>query len=446
MTGIEHWLQANSDLLIIIIVAVSFIESFAIVGVLVPGILIVFAASSVAATAGIPMMWVLSAAFTGAVLGDGISYFLGYHYHETIRRLPLFQRYQHWFAKGETFFHRYGWGAVVIGRFIGPLRPIVPLIAGAMQMPPVVFYFINILSALVWAPFFLVPGYYLGLSLEHSGFMAAGWVLFVVATIICGLLLALMFWATHEQIYSRAKELKLTVGLALICFASFLSLSQLMQLETLINLNLQLSAWLMSERQPWLDQLFVGITQLGYFKPMALWAGLVALAIIWQRNGKALVLWLVMVVCCPLSVKLLKLGFAWPRPQLVELPPASFAFPSGHTQTTLVYFGTLAILLLSGIGHRPRQLLLAGFGMITALVAASRLYLGVHWFTDIIGGLLMGGCILSLLYGWAIKQAIPRLSMAPVLVASVAAWGISFAIWIWPEFAALVAQYAPKAA
>ncbi|WVM90805.1 VTT domain-containing protein [Halopseudomonas pachastrellae] len=74
----------------------------------------------------------------------------------------MFRRHPQWIDRGERFFRRYGWVSVVLGRFIGPIRPIIPLVAGMFDMPAWRFVAINLLSALVWAPAYLIPGYSAG--------------------------------------------------------------------------------------------------------------------------------------------------------------------------------------------------------------------------------------------------------------------------------------------
>jgi hypothetical protein len=69
-----------------------------------------------------------------------------------------FHRHPEWLARGESFFRRHGGKSILIGRFVGPVRHIIPVVAGMMGMRPTVFYGVNVLSALAWAPAYLLPG------------------------------------------------------------------------------------------------------------------------------------------------------------------------------------------------------------------------------------------------------------------------------------------------
>ncbi len=101
---------------------------------------------------------VWSAAVLGAVLGDSVSYWLGYRYKWAIARVWPLSRYPELLPRGEIFFRKWGAAGVFFGRFTGPLRAAVPLVAGIFAMPMAVFQIVNVGSALVWATGLLLPG------------------------------------------------------------------------------------------------------------------------------------------------------------------------------------------------------------------------------------------------------------------------------------------------
>ena len=91
------------------------------------------------------------------------------------------------------------------------------------------------------------------------------------------------------------------------------------------------------------------------------------------------------------------------RPPLsVHLAPINSAsYPSGHAAQALACWGMVALLVGAGRSRRTRLALWAAASAIVAVVALSRLYLGVHWFTDVVGGLALGGlwlCVLGIAY------------------------------------------------
>jgi len=166
---LTHWLAANPDLIALAFACIAFAESFAIVGVIVPGVVMLAAASFVAGSGALGLPEALAATWFGAVLGDGVSYLIGRRFHASVRNMRPFVNHPNWLNSAEALFKRYGWLSVVIGRFIGPIRPIIPMTAGALDMNASIFFGVNAVSAIVWAPVYVLPGYLLGMNIE-SGF------------------------------------------------------------------------------------------------------------------------------------------------------------------------------------------------------------------------------------------------------------------------------------
>lgn len=172
LSDLTQWLGAHTQWLGVAIFLVSLTESLAVAGLVVPGVFLLFAFAALAASADMSLLEAIVWAFCGAVIGDLLSFALGRWFHQDIRRLSLFRRHPQWIDRGERFFRRYGWVSVVLGRFIGPIRPIIPLVAGMFDMPAWRFVAINLLSALAWAPAYLIPGY---LIPGYSAGRAARW-------------------------------------------------------------------------------------------------------------------------------------------------------------------------------------------------------------------------------------------------------------------------------
>lgn len=162
------WIELNPGYAGWVVFAVALAESLAIVGVLVPGVVILLGAGTLIG-AGILDFWLMCLwAIAGAIIGDGLSYWLGHHFEYLTARWRWFRLHPDHLQKGIRFFEQYGDLSVALGRFFGPIRAIVPLVAGLMHMPPRRFYTANVLSALVWAPAYLIPGIVLG-ELSTSG-------------------------------------------------------------------------------------------------------------------------------------------------------------------------------------------------------------------------------------------------------------------------------------
>jgi len=175
-----------------VIFLVALAESLAIVGVLVPGVVILLGAGALIGS-GVLDFWSMCAwAVAGAIIGDGLSYQLGRHFDYLTERFKWFRLHPDHLEKGHEFFRNWGDVSVALGRFFGPLRAIVPLVAGLMDMPAGRFYLANILSALVWAPAYLAPGILLG---QTTGSDGLGNTLLVVAGLFAVVLLLIALHA-----------------------------------------------------------------------------------------------------------------------------------------------------------------------------------------------------------------------------------------------------------
>lgn len=187
------WLGTHTRWLGLAIFLIALIESLAVAGLVVPGVVLLFAATALAGGGDLSIIGALAWAFSGAVCGDLLSFALGRWFHQDIRRLRIFARHPQWIDRGESFFRRYGIYSIVLGRFIGPIRPIIPMVAGMFDMPVWRFLLVNILSALAWAPVYVLPGYLAGSAVRwpvpesfwhEAGLLAGGLALLALALLV----------------------------------------------------------------------------------------------------------------------------------------------------------------------------------------------------------------------------------------------------------------------
>jgi membrane protein DedA with SNARE-associated domain len=148
-----------------IIGLLAFGESLAIVGLFIPATALMIATGGLIGTGVLPPLPVLLCAIGGAILGDWISYSIGRHIGPSVyRRWPLNQ-HRSTVARARLFFRRYGFAAIFVGRFLGPIRSTIPLVAGVMEMDRRRFQLANIASAILWVPVMFAPGYFAARSL-----------------------------------------------------------------------------------------------------------------------------------------------------------------------------------------------------------------------------------------------------------------------------------------
>lgn len=151
-----------------IVGALAFGESFAFLSLLLPATVILFAVGGLMAAGNVPFVPVFIAAAVGSILGYGISYYIGYHFKDRIHGMWPFTRHPEMIPKGKAFFDRWGAIGVGLGHFFGPVRAIIPVVAGMYELNRTQFWIANILSSTVWAFGILAPG---ALGLKWLGFM-----------------------------------------------------------------------------------------------------------------------------------------------------------------------------------------------------------------------------------------------------------------------------------
>jgi membrane protein DedA with SNARE-associated domain len=159
--ALATFIETHADWAEVIIFLMAFAEGLALVGLLIPGVVMLTASGALVA-AGVLDFWSVYLAIAGgAIMGDATSYRLGRRYGECMFRLWPLSKHPELRGRGEAFFLflRHGSKSVFLARFIGPLRAVVPTTAGMMAMPPRKFQTFNVLSAVIWAPLLMSPGH-----------------------------------------------------------------------------------------------------------------------------------------------------------------------------------------------------------------------------------------------------------------------------------------------
>ena len=158
ITAILDFVREHQEFAAPIVGALAFGESLALISLLIPATVLLIGIGALIGASGIEFWPIYLGAVLGAGLGDWVSFWLGRHYHEPIARMWPLSKHPDLLPKGHAFFEKWGWPGVFIGRFFGPLRAVVPLVAGTCQMPKTPFQIANWTSAAVWAALLLGPG------------------------------------------------------------------------------------------------------------------------------------------------------------------------------------------------------------------------------------------------------------------------------------------------
>jgi membrane-associated protein len=197
------FVSAHAGLAYLTLFLAALLEAVPVVGSVIPGSTTILALSALIPGGELKLEWVLAAAAAGALLGDGSAFWIGHKaQREILSSWPL-ARYPRVVAQSEAFFHRWGALAVFFARFVPPIRAFVPVTAGALGMPPLRFFAVNIPAVLLWAPAHVLPGVlavsalhqYAGIP-HHTGIGKHYWILAVIGG---ALIVALAVWTIRRR-------------------------------------------------------------------------------------------------------------------------------------------------------------------------------------------------------------------------------------------------------
>ena len=182
--AVTLWLQHNPEWIIFGLCSAAFIESFALIGIIIPGVILLAAISGLAASTNLSIFQVVLLVYISSCLADISSFFIGKYLSRKIDHTWPFKKNPSWLEQGRVFFKSYGIPGVFLGRFIGPIRPLIPITAGSLAMDMRTFILVDLASGLLWAPLYSLPGYFAGkTALEGSGTLslAAGLIAIAIA-------------------------------------------------------------------------------------------------------------------------------------------------------------------------------------------------------------------------------------------------------------------------
>jgi len=173
-----EFLQANPAWITSAMFLLTFGESIVILGLFIPASLVMPGIGALAAAVGIGPVEILFYASLGMIVGDTVSYVIGLIIGTRIETwVP--NQYQKQLSQAKQFMNKYGILSVALGRFLGPLRCLVPMTAGSLGMRFTIFAPVEIFSAPVWTGLYVLSGYFLG-GVFIENFLIGMGIIFVI--------------------------------------------------------------------------------------------------------------------------------------------------------------------------------------------------------------------------------------------------------------------------
>ena len=152
--------RQNEALIEITLFCLGFAESLVITSFIVPASVLFLGIAALHAASGGEFLPILLAGTAGAFFGDIATYAIGRRYKDQVGRSWPFRSNPGLLPKASAFFDRWGIAGIAIGKFVGPMRPLIPLVCGLISMPWQTFGVASFASSLIWTIVFLAPSFY----------------------------------------------------------------------------------------------------------------------------------------------------------------------------------------------------------------------------------------------------------------------------------------------
>lgn len=417
-----NWLNANPGWAGFWVFVMSFVESLAFVGILVPGIIILFGLGALIALGAMDLWTIWLWGSAGALLGDMASYALGRRYRLHLAEIWPFSHFPKMLERGRNYFRVHGPKSVVIGRFIGPLRPVIPVTAGMLGLTPRRFLTVDIPACIAWTPAYLVPGMLFGASLEVASEYAGRMSLVLVISVTVLWFTWWLTWTVYELLASRSARwlrhfirwlrrhpvfrrivgplldsnqpevLSITMmGLLLVMI--FWAIIILLFLSPFSvhpqSIDQAVQTYALALRNHVADPLMVALAQLSRLWVLIPASMAVLLWLIGAGRQKAALHWLVAMG----GGVVLQLLLSWSlraTPILIEAEAGALSKPSADLTLVTVVLGYFAVMVARELTRRKRKWPYVISGLLLSLLMLARLYLGLDWLSGALMGVALG--------------------------------------------------------
>ena len=210
----------------------------------------------------------------------------------------------------------------------------------------------------------------------------------------------------HRVIARHVQRLGVTLGGGLLLLAlsmwAFAAIADAMT-DGETGYDQTFADWLHERASDPLTEFFEAVTTLGNGVVLAGVAAIAAVLLLRAGHRRESLLVVLAFVGAEIVSYSLKLGFRRDRPFFTDplATERTFSFPSGHSTVSLAVYGALAVILARHVRGRAKLLVLAAAAVLVGLIGFSRLYLGVHFLTDVLAGFAAGtawlaGCVMAL--------------------------------------------------
>ncbi|HED06308.1 MAG TPA: phosphatase PAP2 family protein [Ignavibacteria bacterium] len=382
----------------VVIFFAAFLEATPFFGLFVPGMLIVIAGGFMVKLGILDIGDIVVVASLGAIFGDLAGYFLGKKYGvsflEKYGKYFFFRKKQ--FERTKMLMNNHTGKSLIIGRFNSLTRSFAPFVAGSMGTPFRKFLLFNIVGGVAWAITFISVGFIFGQSYEAVA-SYVGKFMTIAIVVSIGIVYAYRFINKRRHIFSRYSLYVLTLNLlSLYLFAKMVE--SIFDNEVITKFDIFLNQKVSLFWSVPYNEIMIFITSIAnpinLFSLSVILLGFLVFKKKWYYSGM-FVVGMTGGLLLELAVKFL---VHRERPVNALIDVSGYSFPSGHAAMAIIFFVLLAYAFKDDIKNKiVRILFMFGVLAVPVLIGISRVYLNVHWFSDVIAGFALGMFWLTLL-------------------------------------------------
>lgn len=416
---------------------VALLETTVGIGLLLPGSTIILILGALSARGYLDTGDLIWFAVAGAIAGDNINYSLGRIYGTRWQENGFWFINSSHFEKARLFLNTHGAKSVFLGRFIPSVKEMVPFIAGSVKMDKKTFILWNVLGGVGWGFEWVFAGYIFAQSLNLAElWLSRAGLLFAFLIIICVILyffklliikkgkqissIAVSLWQSIKEAIVKNEHVSLwmqkhprsisflqarfdktafsglTLSIFTLLFVYTLALfagvvEDLITSDPIIAADIRIANLLIAFRTDDLTFFFSWLTLLGKSQVIIVFIAIsIVILLLWRKKYHIFSLFIAVAGSEALT-SAGKLVFHRPRPELAVYAEHSYSFPSGHATIAVAFYGFIGYLLIRHVkSWNTKVNIFFATILLIGAIGLSRIYLGVHYISDVWSGYLVG--------------------------------------------------------
>lgn len=380
------------------ILLIALFESIPMFGFFVPGQIVAVTAGLLAKVGSLDILTVIAVLFLGAVAGDLIGYFLGKKYGEEfiIRYGKYFFMKKENFDKTRELINEHSGKTIILGRFNSVTRALTPFAAGSAKISFYKFTFYDILGGFFWAISFAMLGYIFGNNYKAiSNYLGE----FVLIAILIGAGIVYLYKKANKKrrIFHRRHLYILLINLFSL-YLFFKMLENFVNQEMLIGFDQWVNFYIGTLWNPLLNKLMIFVTHIGGTISLSILSAILLVFFMSKRKWRYSTLLIASMTGGEIIKTVVKYIVGRDRPLNSLIEANGYSFPSGHATLSIIFFSILIYYFKNHVANKTQRYITVSISVFLIIaIGFSRVYLSVHWPTDIVAGYALGLFWLTLL-------------------------------------------------